>query len=161
MTGEPWRLPDSSGRNEFRAEVIPVISRDGVPIFKISFSLLGKFWDRLEEPGKLVDDVSLAVSQFLVERDSLIGLLEALDEWMERRMVFSCRLSAHRDDQSLTFEVGPSDLRISSEEHPVCLITYRGSAILALQFAMVADQSCIRIFRDGLFSILEDYGDRH
>lgn len=157
MTSGIWRLPDSSGRNEFRAAVVQVTDQDGRPRFKISFSISGMFWNRIESSSKTIADVDLAVSQLLVDRTHLVELLAALDEWLQSHKAFSSHLSADGDDQSLEFEVSSSELRVSSAERPACIITYRGSVLNLAQFILVVDQSCLRIFRDSLAAILHPW----
>lgn len=134
---EAFELPDSSGRKRavfrprgfssdcFLADVTIVMESVG---------------------GKCGSKITLKA--FSISRDKLICLDGFLAKWLENRNHFAIELAQDRWAR-LGFTVGQDPDYISSDEKPAFRIDVDWCGIAAVA-VLVVDQSCIRLFHEGV-----------
>jgi hypothetical protein len=117
----------------------------------VSISAGARFWDRrvhLEDNPDLVDDFAVTFHQAALSRTRLLGLLDELRAWMVENKTIDVELVDGSLPRVRIF-VGALDDLISSTSRPVFVLSYSDTRIES-SIKFVVDQSCIRLFMDGL-----------
>jgi hypothetical protein len=108
-----------------------------------------KDWESGVHSSHLKDDFILSLPQLLVPLSNLQDLASYLEEWLDDPFEFHHDLINDRKQKlslSFRFEKGHSVLK---KYKPWCAIDFR-TACLSGHFQFITDQSCLRIFMEGL-----------
>lgn len=117
------------------------------------------FWDKgasLTE-AELVLERAVTIQQVHVEWRQLDELHASLREWLHSATRFDTLL-ADNSDCKFKIQIGATPKLISSVEKPAFSLSYEAGAMANLSWRYVVDQSCIRIFYDGLTAVLARRG---
>ena len=90
----------------------------------------------------------LSLKAFSISRDKFIGLGRLLTEWLVDRSPFEIDVAQERWAR-LGFTVGPDADYITSDEKPAFKIDIDWCGIAAVA-VLVVDQSCMRLFHEGV-----------
>jgi hypothetical protein len=146
-----WKMTSSSGRERATFRLLPPRS-SWRRLMRVS--LVGMFWPR---GVPLVQDTlgpvfHAVLPQVVVDLAKLEKLWRQISRWMEQPFEFECDLGGGADNV-LTSSLGIDPELICSVDRPVCTVSYHQGALL-LMWKAVVDQTCVRIFSDGLAQAL-------
>ncbi|WP_316176027.1 MULTISPECIES: hypothetical protein [unclassified Bradyrhizobium] len=153
-----WVLPSSSGRERFCGSFIRSgRSSDGPDVLLTRIALLGEFWPQPpfdKEAGRADWETEpqfcLSFPKVIIRRDRIDCLRDQLQEWFADYRAISVNLSKITSvDASIEISIGVNDRLISSAMQPAFTFSYKWRSI-AVEESFVVDQSCIRIFCEGL-----------
>ncbi len=134
---EAIELPDNSGRK--RLALSPKGFSAGSYVADVTIAM-----ESVE--GESASELTLTACS--ISRDKLVHLDELLTQWLAERSPFEVNL-AQDHWARLAFTVGPDPDWISSEEKPAVKIEVEWCGIDAVA-VLVVDQSCMRLFHEGV-----------
>ncbi len=156
---ESWLLPSADGWNKLKGTPIyKWISLQSEALILMEISITGESWQRDKNDineAEITKDFISILPQVVTKESSLKKLVAELDRWLFSPLDISIELSGV-DCQSFQIAFGVNDGFICKPEKPVCTIRYAGGRMKIGEWNYVVDQSCIRLFRDGLNQILWD-----
>lgn len=154
-----WQLPSNDGRDVSSWIVRSVLVSKRRRYLNTEVVLTGRHLDRAKwTQGEyaLAKEYSINLAQVLLSVTELKELARALDRWLRTpiRDLASTHLELSADlggvdgqQFSLAFAPGYGDA--ATADHPMCHIAYRGASV-AGECSYMVDQSCIRLFVDGM-----------
>lgn len=162
-----WYLPSARGVEQFCGTFIDfAVLKDNDFGILTDISLIGKAKPPIQFGGSdyfynenLPISYLLNFQQVLVRYSSVLNLCKAIDKWIiDYSDVFI--EFANIEDGSVSIKISiREDLSfISSKEKPVCTIECVVNRLECLRWNFVVDQSCMRIFLNGLRVGLERLG---
>ncbi|MFN0054131.1 MAG: hypothetical protein ACKV0T_18285 [Planctomycetales bacterium] len=154
-----WRIPSNQGWNEVAFRLIRHHRSDG--LFEFAVTMTGLFWPRNEllmkptQYGAPVDDFVVSLPSVMLSHKQCEELIGEFDRWLESYGAFDVTLTSEEvPGQLLWLEVEPEGKGILDKYHPALTIRYYTGRI-DLEIGYFIDQSCIRIARDSLASLLD------
>ncbi len=152
---DPWELPSNRGWDIARGELRGVFVREQALIFLSSIHLTGRYWAAVDglERSHTAEEYSVELSQVEIARGDLLGARTALNQWVRAPFDLELKLSA-MPDHRLSMSLRPEPGTVSTIDKPVCRFRF-STAHLTGECAWVVDQSCIRIFVEGIESWLK------
>ena len=162
ISAREWELVANSGREQFFGSFLKRGSNeDGLELILANVSVAGDFW--LDPP--FADDVGssglesvflVSLPHIVLRKDRIENLLDELEQWLLKPKPISLELAKCRTTrQSLTISLGVREDLICLLERPACTISYSSNSFEAGKWHFVVDQSCIRIFHEGLRAALD------
>ena len=149
-----WELVASSGRNKLSG-FFERRSHNGAgnAIIVANITIAGEFWRRDSQKygNELHADFEVRLLQVILTASLVDDFVERLEQLADSPTEISVDLADKYDnDQSFSLSFGPSEKAISTKDKPVATIRYAGTAFGYGEWWFVVDQSCIRIFVEGL-----------
>ena len=157
-----WKLVANSGREQlFGSFLKQGANEDGLELILANVSVVGDFW--LDPPfakdvgsSGLESVFSVSLPHVVLRKDRIENLLDELEQWLLKPKPISLELAKCRTTyQSLTISLGVREDLICSLERPACTISYCSNSFEVGKWRFVVDQSCIRIFHEGLRASLD------
>jgi hypothetical protein len=146
-------LASSDGWNAFMMHFVRALRHRGEDLALAKVTVVGRFWEREKTldsyaDADLTDDYHVELPQVLISGSRLRECVNLLEAWLRIGSDFSLDL-ARNDGQALSLTIGNRSDLICSEGHPAFTMHYSTARIEA-EFYFLTDQSCIRLFSNGL-----------
>ena len=158
-----FELPSNSGWCKTTWKLYDVVQVEHRRLFATEIIFNSKFWNYAAsiggnfEDAKLVEDCFLKLPQFLLVEWELEKLYFHLAKWLqtplnlleETPLEYVVDLTAFTDYQFFEMRFGITGTSIVPRGQTECTISYEASGISG-EISYVIDQSCLRIFAEGL-----------
>jgi len=141
-----WEFPSNSGNYDATAELVTTKVVDGVPVFVTNVT----FRDESPWADEPEDDLQLVLRRIEIPRPQLVAAHVAIASWLNDHRPVEQELSWGRPGARLTLTMGPEPELISTDEKPVCRFSYAAASGAEGTRRWVVDQSCVRIWLDGV-----------
>jgi hypothetical protein len=144
-----WTLASSSGREELKGIFLDELAPSSANELPVDLWLGAKSY---MPEYHLESAYEFILHRMLFSRMAVEELISDLSQWLAKPKNVDRELtiggSGH--DQQFRIELGSRPNTISSLERPVCTLSWSWQTLRFGQCRFGVDQSCIRIFRDGL-----------
>ena len=157
-----WCIPSNSGRRLVHFSLVVFHEETDVLEFDLTLSGQGLRGIRADadqsanEHGnnqiETVDRFKVLLPSLLIPRTACEELLGGFTAWLDLHSPFDRTLRS-TEGASIVIQVDRREELITTDDHPVLTLYYEMSGCRCETF-FVVDESCIRIARDGLASVL-------